>query len=180
MLGYYSMGRADDMSYIGEYLHISKTGSIAFWDIYPATHILGAFLSLISGLAVNEVAFVIPPVFSFMLIAGLCLCCWFFMKDTKLVNIADIASFIFYLGRYNFLNTPYALFFAYMSLYIFILFRYIKNPVTENSIMLLISTIMVPFTHPFIVFFVTYTLLGFVLLRSLLNSFVTAYYQRAF
>src|SRR5690606_7752072 len=28
MLGYYSMGRADDMSYIGEYEHISNTGSI--------------------------------------------------------------------------------------------------------------------------------------------------------
>jgi len=181
MLGYYSMGRADDMSYIGEYLHISKTGFISSsWDIYPAAHIIGAFLSTISGLTANKVSFVIPPVFSFMFIAGLCLCCWFFLKKPMLVNIAVIVSFIFYLGRYNFLNTPNALFFAYMSLYTFILFRYIKNPVTENSIILLIPTLLVPFTHPFIVFFVTFLLVSLLLLGNMLNRFVTGCYQRSY
>src|SRR5659263_285431 len=47
MLGYYSMGRADDMSYIGEYLQIATSGHFADWDIYPASHIIGASISFV-------------------------------------------------------------------------------------------------------------------------------------
>jgi hypothetical protein len=105
MLGYYSMGRYDDMSYIGEYLHISKFGSINNdWDIYPGSLVFGAVLSIISGLPANGAAFVMPVVFSFIFIGGLFLCCRFFLKDDMLVNIAILSSFILYLGSYNFLN----------------------------------------------------------------------------
>jgi len=106
MLGYYSMGRADDMSYIGEYVHISKTGAINGWDIYPGSLILGAILSIIPGLAANGAAFVMPVIFSFIFICGLCLCCRFFLKEEKLANIAVLSSFIFYLGPYNFSQRP--------------------------------------------------------------------------
>jgi len=179
MLGYYSMGRADDMSYIGEYVHISKTGAIDGWDIYPGSLILGAALSMISGLPANGAAFVMPVIFSFIFIGGLCLCCRFFLKDDMLVNIAILSSFILYLGPYNFLNVPHALFFAYMPLFIFILSRYIQKSDFANAVLILLPTILVPFMHPFIVLFVFALLLVLVLFGRVLNRFIQGDYWRA-
>ena len=178
MLGYYSMGRADDMSYIGEYVHISKTGSIAGWDIYPGSLILGAVISILTGLPANGVSFVMPFVFSFILIGGLCLCCRFFLKDDILVNISILSSFILYLGPYNFLNVPHALFFAYMPLYIFILSRYIQNKNFANTVLVLVTTVLVPFMHPFIVLFVFSLLLVLILFGKVLNRFIQGDYWR--
>ena len=179
MLGYYSMGRADDMSYIGEYVQISKTGAIDGWNIYPGSLILGAALSIVSGLSANGAAFVMPVVFSFVLIGGLYLCCRFFLKDKMLLNIAVLSSFIFYLGPYNFLNVPHALFFAYMPLFIFILSGYIKNSNFANTILVLIPIILVPFMHPFITLFVFALLLVLVLLGSVLKRFIQGDYRCA-
>jgi len=179
MLGYYSMGRADDMSYIGEYVHISKTGAIDGWDIYPGSLILGAVLSVLSGLPVNGAAFVMPVVFSFVFVGGLCLCCRLFLKEEMLVSIAVLSSFIFYLGPYNFLNVPHALFFAYMPLFIFNLSWYIKRPRFATAALVLIPTILVPFMHPFIVLFVVALLLVLVLLSKVLNWFIQGDYWRA-
>jgi len=179
MLGYYSMGRADDMSYIGEYVHISRTGAIDGWDIYPGSLILGAALSIVSGLPVNGAAFVMPVIFSFMFIGGLCLCCRLFLKEDQLVNIAILSAFILYLGPYNFLNVPHALFFAYMPLFIFILSRYIKKPAFATAVLVLIPTILVPFMHPFIVLFVFALLLVLVLFGKILNRLIHGNYWRA-
>ena len=179
MLGYYSMGRADDMSYIGEYVHISRTGAIDGWDIYPGSLILGAVLSTISGLPANGAAFVMPIVFSFVFIGGLVLCCRFFLKEDRMVNIAILSAFIFYLGPYNFLNVPHALFFAYMPLFIFILSRYIKKPGFAIAALVLIPTVLVPFMHPFIVLFVFALLLVLVFFGKKLNQFIHGNYWRA-
>jgi hypothetical protein len=178
MLGYYSMGRADDMSYIGEYVHISKTGSISGWDIYPGSHILGAILAIISGLPGNDISFIMPVIFSFIFIGGLCLCCRFFLKEEKQVNIAVLSSFIFYLGPYNFLNVPHALFFAYMPLYIFFLSRHIKRYDSANAVLILIPTLLIPFMHPFIIFFAVILLLFLILSWRLLNRFIQGDYRR--
>jgi hypothetical protein len=179
MLGYYSMGRADDMSYIGEYVHISRTGAIDGWDIYPGSLILGAVLSIVSGLPANGAAFVMPVVFSFVFIGGLVLCCRFFLKEEQLVNIAILSSFILYLGPYNFLNVPHALFFAYMPLFIFILSGYIKKPDFASAALVIIPTVLVPFMHPFIVLFVFALLLVLVLFGRVLNRFIQGDYWRA-
>lgn len=179
MLGYYSMGRADDMSYIGEYVHISNTGAIDGWDIYPGSLILGALLSIVSRLPANGAAFVMPVVFSFVFIGGLVLCCRFFLKEEQLVNIAILSSFILYLGPYNFLNVPHALFFAYMPLFIFILSWYIKKPGFATAALVLIPTVLVPFMHPFIVLFVFALLLVLVLFGKILNQLIHGNYWRS-
>ncbi|MEG3054735.1 MAG: hypothetical protein RQM90_00675 [Methanoculleus sp.] len=179
MLGYYSMGRADDMSYIGEYVHISKTGAIDGWDIYPGSLILGAALSIVSGLPANGAAFVMPVVFSFIFIGGLFLCCRLFLEEEKLVSIALLSSFILYLGPYNFLNVPHALFFAYMPLFIFILSWYIKRPKFTTAALVIIPTVLVPFMHPFIVLFVVALLLVLVLFGGILNRLIHGDYWRA-
>jgi hypothetical protein len=180
MLGYYSMGRADDMSYIGEYLHICNTGAINLsWDIYPGSLIIGAVLSIILGLPVNVVSFIIPFVFSLIFSGGIYLCCRCFLKDEKLANLGLLSSFFLYLGPYNFFNVPHALFFAYMPLFIFFLFQYIQKPTLSHMAVLLIPTILIPITHPFIVFFVTAFLIILVLLGPFLKHYISLGYRYA-
>jgi hypothetical protein len=177
MLGYYSMGRADDMSYIGEYASIANTGSISSWDIYPASPILGAALKALTGLPANGAAFIIPIVFSFIFIGGLYLWSRFFLKEEKQIQIALLASFVLYLGPYNFLNVPHALFFAYMPLYLFSLSRYIQNKSISNAMLIIIPTVLVPFMHPFIVLFVFSLLLALVVFGRVSNRFTHGEYQ---
>jgi len=178
MLGYYSMGRWDDMSYIGEYLQISTSGSIAEWDIYPASHIIGATLSMGTGLEPHVTSFVIPIVFSFILVAGLFLLCRELFKDQMLINIAIPSSFILYLGPYAFLNVPHALFFATMPLFIFLLFRFLESQNLSNIVMIFPFTFIIPFTHPFIILFVVSTFIFMIAFNKYLKTYVNKNFMR--
>ena len=95
------------------------------------------------------------------------------------MSIAVLSSFILYLGPYNSLNVPHALFFAYMPLFIFILSRYIKKPDFITAALVLIPTVLVPFMHPFIVIFVTALLLVLILFGMILNRLIHGNYWRA-
>ena len=154
MLGYYSMGRADDMSYIGEYLQIATSGHFASWNIYPASHIIGASISLISNLEAHYTSFIIPIIFSFMFIAGIYLFSRELFSDSCICSLVIVSSFILYLGMYNFLNVPHALFFSLMPFYLCYFYIYFwRDKSIAFSIIFLLMTLLIPFTHPFIVFF---------------------------
>lgn len=156
MLGYYSMGRADDMSYIGEYLQIANSGHFAFWDIYPASHTIGATISIVSSLEAHIVSFIIPIMFSFLFIMGIYLFSRELFPHPLIKSLVIPSSFILYLGIYNFLNVPHALFFAFMPLYLFVMRSYFyneKDVVLSFSIVFVLMTLLIPYTHPFIVFF---------------------------
>ncbi|AKB34392.1 hypothetical protein MSSIH_3702 [Methanosarcina siciliae HI350] len=157
MLGYYSMGRADDMSYIGEYLQIANTGHFAYWDIYPANHIIGSCIYIISGLEVNLTSFIVPILFSFIFIMGIYLFSRKMLPHPCIKSLVIVSSFILYLGIYNFLNAPHALFFAFIPLYLFVMYSYFsdKKYNVRFSIIFVLVTLLIPYTHPFIVFFLT-------------------------
>lgn len=169
MLRYYSMGRADDMSYIGEYLHITNSGHFANWDIYPASHIIGSSISIISGIEVNLTSFIIPILFSFLFITGIYVFTRQLSHDSCVKAITIASSFILYLGIYNFLNVPHSLFFAFTPLYLFVLYSYIdkKENSLPFSIVFVLMTLFIPYTHPFVVFFV----IMLFLFHTVFNSF---------
>lgn len=154
MLGYYSMGRADDMSYIGEYLQIATSGYIGTFNIYPATHIIGASISMLSNLEAHQTSFIIPIVFSFVFIIGVYLFSRESFPNLCINSLVIISSFIPYLGIYNFLNVPHALFFSLMPLYLCFFYRYIQKYNNSSfSMVFVIMTLLIPITHPFIIFF---------------------------
>ena len=166
MLGYYSMGRADDMSYIGEYLQIATSGQFASWNIYPASHIIGASISLISNLEAHNTSFIMPIIFSFMFIAGIYLFSRELFPDSCINSLVLVSSFILYLGIYNFLNVPHALFFAFIPLYLFHFYKYFgAHNDTSNSIIFILMTLLIAFTHPFIVLLVVVVFLVHMLLK---------------
>ena len=155
MLKYYSMGRADDMTYIGEYLQIANSGRIADWDIYPTSHIIGSGISIISNMEPHLVSFIIPILFSFIFIAGSYLFSKKLFPESDIKSLVIVSSFILYLGIYNVLNVPHALFFAFMPFYLYVINSYISNKSNSLpfSITFILITLMLPFSHPFIVFF---------------------------
>jgi hypothetical protein len=170
MLKYYSMGRADDMSYIGEYLQIANSGYFSGWDIYPASHIIGASISLVSNFDAHYTSFIIPIAFSFIFIAGIYLFSRELFLDHCIRSLVLVSSFILYLGVYNFLNVPHALFFSFMPLYLCYFYRYfMKHNDISHSIILVLMTSIIPFAHPFIVF-----LLLVVFLFHLIPGILTA------
>ena len=154
MLRYYSMGRADDMYYIGEYLKITTSGHISNSDIYPASHIIGSSLSMICSLEAHYVSFIIPIIFSFLFIAGIYLFSRELFPDSCISFLVLVSSFILYLGTYNFLNVPHALFFSFTPLYLWIISKYAKRyHYTSFSIIFVVMTLLITFTHPFVIFF---------------------------
>lgn len=154
MLRYYSMGRADDMSYIGEYLQIANSGHFASWDIYPASHIIGACISIISDLEANLTSFIIPILFSFIFIMSIYLFSREMLPYPCTKSLIIVSSFVLYLGIYNFLNVPHALFFAFIPLYLFVMYSYFndKKHNIPFSVIFVLMTLMLSYTHPFIVF----------------------------
>ncbi|SFM56276.1 hypothetical protein [Methanolobus profundi] len=184
MLGYYSMGRADDMTYIGEYLQIKNSGHIANWDIYPASHIMGAVSSHISNLEPHVIALIIPVLFSFMFCAGAYLFSRILLSCQFANLIAIPSSFILYLGIYNFLNVPHALFFAYMPFYLYIITLYMKSNhkrLLSYVFMFILLTLVLPYSHPFIVFFVfvlfIYYILSPLIFKHLGNQSVVNFFK---
>lgn len=152
--GYYSMGRGDDMSYIGEYLQIAYTGFISLWDIYPATHIIGAITTILCNWNVNLTAFLLPIIFSFLFILGTIVFSKEIIKDKWIFSLVIISGFILYLGPYNFFNVPHAFYFSFIPIFLIILYKYIKTYSIEFGLLLSILILMIPFSHPFIVFFI--------------------------
>lgn len=157
MLKYYSMGRADDMTYIGEYVQIVNSGYIGSWNIYPASHIIGSNMSIVLNVEPHLISFIIPILFSFIFISGMYLFSQSFFIQKELKSLSLVSSFILYLGVYNYLNVPHALFFAYIPLYLYVFNRYVsyskKNKISYSLIFVLM-TLIIPYTHPFIAFFV--------------------------
>ncbi|KKH90747.1 hypothetical protein, partial [Methanosarcina mazei] len=169
MLGYYSMGRADAMSYIGEYLQIANTGHFANWDIYPANHVIGACISIISGLEANLTSFIVLILFSFIFIMGIYLFSREMLPYPCIKSLVIISSFILYLGNYHFLNAPHGLFFAFIPLYLFVMYSYFsdKKYNVPSSMIFVIVTLLIPYTHPFVVLFLMAIFLFHLILKIL-------------
>ncbi len=168
MLGYYSMGRADNMSYIGEYLYIATSGYFSNWDIYPASHIIGAFISIVSNIEAHNTSFIVPIIFSFIFICGINLFSKEIIKDLFIRSLVLVSSFILYQGVYISFNAPNALFFSFVPLYLCYFYRYLLNDNLPLSLLFSLMTLLIPFTHPFIVFF----LLSFFLFHKIYSVFL--------
>jgi hypothetical protein len=106
-----------------------------------------------------------------MFIAGIYLFSKELFLDTNIRSLIIVSSFILYLGTYNFLNVPNALFFAFIPFYLYIILSYYsikKSNAISFSIVFILVTLIIPFTHPFIVFY----LFVLFLLLMIVNAFL--------
>lgn len=170
ILGYFWMDRADDMTYLGETLYIIKTGGIHLFDIYPATHIFGSILSLITDLDVRTTSYILIIYTSISFISGIYIFSNCFISKPIISKIMLISSFIFYFGRFHFSIAPNYIFFVTIVFYLFILYSHLTANNISISICLVVLLLLLPFTHPYVILFILYLFVIILIAKMALKS----------
>lgn len=163
-LGYFNIGDMDDLSYLGEIYSIISTAHTNVDNIYPASHVLYSITSLISGIEAYKLSTLVPVFFSLTFVSGIIV----FSRNTlgnKTANDNSLllillfpVAMIYYLRYMHFSIAPNGSFFMLVPIYLLVIYKYIFT--NENRISFAILTIILilvlPFSHPFIILFISY------------------------
>ncbi|RIH99422.1 hypothetical protein B9J77_05250 [candidate division NPL-UPA2 bacterium Unc8] len=152
--GYLTWGRGDVLTHIGYTKHILFTGHFASAgeagaNHYPVIHILGANLSLITGLTPELLAMLVPGFFTLFYMVSICLLskriasC----RGQALLTTAFGSLLLFGLG--NLMVAPSIQCFHMLP---FVLFLLYKAAISANraaySLLLALVLLLIPFLHP--------------------------------
>ncbi len=129
MLGYVSVGRGEEFSYIGLAGQSALSDPSGFSSLSPTGPLLVSALSLISGLETWVLSYFLPVFFSIMFITGMFLFYRIFMSREKLVSVAFLSSLIPYFGHFQASTSPYYLCFCLVPLYLFVL----RNALSDKN-----------------------------------------------
>lgn len=154
MLGYASVGRGNEFSYLvlaGNTGIFGSSGFSAFSDLSPTGPLLISALSLVSGMKTQALPYFLPVFFSIIFITGMFLFYRGFMSREKLVSVTFISSVIPYFGHFQVSTVPYYLTFCLVPIYLLLLWNAIsdKNRM-EMVVCLLFMVPLLPLAHPFI------------------------------
>jgi hypothetical protein len=165
MLGYVSVGRGDEFSYMG------LAGEIGLSDLSSLSHTGSLFfsvLALISGMQASALYYFLPVLFSFMFVVGMFLFYRVFMSREKLVSVAFLSSMIPYFGHFQISTIPYYLSFCLVPLYLFVMRNVLSGKNRAMFICLLLMIPLVPLADPFIfAYLACFSVFLIVSLRSL-------------
>ncbi len=150
MLGYVSIGRGDEFSYMelaGQSAFCNPSG---FSSLSPTGPLLVSALALVSGLETCSLSYFLPVFFSIMFIVGMFLFYRIFMSREKLVSVAFLSSMIPYFGHFQTSAIPYFLTFCLIPLYLFVLRSALSDKNRAMAICVLLMIPLIPLAHPFI------------------------------
>ena len=147
MLGYVSVGRGDEFSYMGL---VGESGLSSLSNLSPTGPLFVSSLALVSGLESWVLSYFLPVFFSIMFITGMFLFYRIFMSREKLVSVAFLSSLIPYFGHFQVSTSPYYLSFCLVPLYLFVLRNALSNKNRAMSVCSLLMILLIPLAHPFI------------------------------
>jgi hypothetical protein len=147
MLGYVSVGRGDEFSYMGL---VGESGLSGLSNLSPTGPLFVSSLALVSGLESWVLSYFLPVFFSIMFITGMFLFYRIFMSREKLVSVAFLSSLIPYFGHFQVSTSPYYLSFCLVPLYLFVLRNALSNKNRAMSVCSLLMILLIPLAHPFI------------------------------
>jgi len=150
MLGYVSIGRGEEFSYIGLAGHSSLCDLSGFSNLSPTGPLLVSALALISGLKTSALSYFLPVFFSIIFITGMFLFYRIFMSREKLVSVAFLSSTILYFGHFQTSAASYYLTFCLLPLYLLVLRSALSDKNRAMSVCLLFMIPLIPLAHPFI------------------------------
>lgn len=161
-LGYYIVGNSDDLSYLGQINYIVKTAHIDPGNIYPASHTIFSQIALISNMATDRISILLPAYFSLLFVIGTIIFSNSMVRSKIIFYILFPVSVVFYLRYMHFSIAPHYIYFTSVPLFLFILNKYFfeKNNVSAYSILLVIFILIIPYSHPFIILYIAYSLAG--------------------
>lgn len=175
--GYVLSDRTDDLSHLGEIIHIEKIGSISDNNIYPLSHILFSNLKLIAGLDSIQLKNIIYISLSLLFILfNFCLVS-FYLKRYKesaisknIIILLMTFFFIYLLGEYQFTIKPHLFAFILFPLSLYLFISYLENKDKKKFLIFTVFAIVMPIAHPlfgltfagsiFIIIFVKFILIN--------------------
>src|SRR5665647_23954 len=147
MLGYVSVGRGDEFSYIGL---VGESGLSGLSNLSPTGPLFVSALASVSGMGSPALSYFLPVFFSIMFITGMFLFYRIFMSREKLVSVAFLSSLIPYFGHFQVSTSPYYLSFCLVPLYLFVLRNALSDKNRAMVICSLLMMLLIPLSHPFI------------------------------
>jgi len=150
MLGYVSIGRGEEFSYLGLAGQGSFCNLSGFSNLSPTGPLLVSALAQISGLETSALSYFLPVFFSIIFITGMFLFYRLFMSREKLVLTAFLSSLIPYFGHFQTSAVPYYLCFCLIPLYLLVLRSVISDKNRAMAVCLLFMIPLIPLAHPFI------------------------------
>ena len=157
--GYYCYGDSDELTHLGELSTIISSGHIDVNNIYPAIHIIYAFLIELCALDINMASFIYPFHVSFLFILGLSAMSRNYTRnDTYLLRLIFLCSLPYYMGAFHLRINPNGAYFMFIPLFFYILSIYLSHRTLATSVALVVSLLVVPFGHTFIFLFLAYLL----------------------
>ena len=155
--GYAIYGRGDVLTHIGYINDIFRTASIGTTNFYPLDHILAASLSYVTGISVEHVVNIIPPIFSLFYILSIYLLArqLFERKGDVLFVLAFTSILLFDNGNLIFAPSAQSFFFMPFVLYLYFKSRASRTPL-EFGILLIISLFLIVFFHPMTTLFLIF------------------------
>jgi len=148
MLGYVSIGRGDEFSYLGLAGQGCKLSG--FSNLSPTGPLFVSALAKVSGLETSALSYFLPVFFSIIFITGMFLFYRLFMSREKLVLTAFLSSLIPYFGHFQTSAIPYYLCFCLIPLYLLVLRSAISDKNRAMAVCLLFMIPLIPLAHPFI------------------------------
>lgn len=150
MLGYVSIGRGEEFSYIGLAGQGSLCNLSGLSNLSPTGPLLVSALTLVSGLKTSALSYFLPVFFSIMFIIGMFLFYRIFMSREKLVLTAFLCSTILYFGHFQTSAASYYLTFCLVPLYLLVLRSALSDKNRAMAVCLLFMIPLIPLAHPFI------------------------------
>jgi len=147
MLGYVSVGRGNEFSYMGL---TGESGLSGLSSLSPSGPLFFSALALISGMGASALSYFLPVFFSIMFITGMFLFYRVFMSREKLVSVAFLSSLIPYFGHFQISTSPYYLCFCLVPLYLFVMRNALSGKNRAMAICLLLMIPLIPLADPFI------------------------------
>lgn len=150
--GYFSFEDEDVFTHIGMMKDIIYNGYIGDSNIYPANHILGSIISLISGLNLHTVTLVIPGLFSILFMIGSYLFLRNIFSDQFRLLYGLSFALILYSGRTVTLFTPNAEAYLLLPFILHLIIESLCRTRDKNSFssLSLIMGVVIVFWHPLI------------------------------
>jgi hypothetical protein len=150
MLGYVSIGRGEEFSYLGLAGQSSLCNLSGFSNLSPTGPLLVSAMAQVSGLETSAISYFLPVFFSIMFITGMFMFYRIFMSREKLVITAFLCSMIPYFGHFQTSAASYYLTFCLIPLYLFVLRNAISDKNRAMAACLLFMMPLIPLAHPFI------------------------------
>jgi hypothetical protein len=157
--GYFIHGREDVLTHVGYMIDIENNHKIGS-NAYPMLHIIGFTLKCFSGISYNDITMFLPIFYSLLYIFSWYILGKYVFKNKREMFIMLAFSSILLLGSKNVMLSPngQAILFVPFFLYIFFKSRLPKKAV-PYSILLIILSFFIIFSHPLITILLTVTIL---------------------